>query len=154
MGVHQHIFEKSSMFNSFLSLQNLFSSSGLVKISVSWSSVPIFSIDMSSFCWWSLMKWWWTSICFVLWCWTGLLVSFMALSLSHSNDTCLNLIPKSFKVAFIQRICAQQLPVAMYSASVVDNETLFCFFDDHDTSDLSNSWHVPEVLLLSTLYPA
>jgi hypothetical protein len=30
-----------------------------------------------------------------------LLVSFTALSLSHSNDTCLNLIPKSFKVAFI-----------------------------------------------------
>jgi hypothetical protein len=31
MGVHQHIFVKSSMFNSFLNLQNLFSSSGLVK---------------------------------------------------------------------------------------------------------------------------
>ena len=35
MGVHQHILVKSSMFNSFLSLQNLFSSSGLVKI---WAS--------------------------------------------------------------------------------------------------------------------
>ena len=35
MGVHQHILEKSSMFNSFLSLQNLFSSSGLVNMSVS-----------------------------------------------------------------------------------------------------------------------
>jgi len=31
-GVHQHISEKSSMFNSFLSLQNVFSSSGLVNI--------------------------------------------------------------------------------------------------------------------------
>ena len=31
-GVHQHILEKSSMFNSFLSLQNLFSSSGLVSM--------------------------------------------------------------------------------------------------------------------------
>ena len=30
--VHQHIFEKSNMFNSFLSLQNLFSSNGLVKL--------------------------------------------------------------------------------------------------------------------------
>ena len=28
-GVHQHIFEKSNMFNSFLSLQNLFSSKWL-----------------------------------------------------------------------------------------------------------------------------
>ena len=50
------------------------------------------------------MKWWWTSICFVLECWTRLLVSFMALSLSHSNGTYLNLIPKSLKVVFIQII--------------------------------------------------
>jgi hypothetical protein len=42
-------------------------------------------------------------------------------------------------VAFIQRIYAQQLPVAMYSASAVNNTTLFCFFDDHETSDLPNS---------------
>ena len=34
-GVHQHIFEKSNMFNSFLSLQNLFSSNGLVNMSAS-----------------------------------------------------------------------------------------------------------------------
>ena len=92
MGVHQHIFEKSSMFNSFLSLQNLFS-----------------------------------SMCFVLECWTGLLVSFTTLSLSHSNVTCLNLIPKSLKVAFIQSNWAQQLPAKMYSASAVESATLFCF---------------------------
>jgi hypothetical protein len=67
------------------------------------------------------------------------LVSLIALSLSQSNGTFLNLIPKSFKVAFIQRICAQQLPVDMYSASAVDNATLFCFFDDHETSDLPNN---------------
>ena len=98
VGVHQHILEKSSMFNSFLSLQNLFSSSGLVNMSASWSSVSTLSMQMSPFCWWSLMKWWRTSICFVLECWTGLLVSFTALSLSHSNDTCLDFIPKSSKV--------------------------------------------------------
>jgi hypothetical protein len=93
------------MFNSFLSIQNLFSLSGLVKISASWSMVPTFSIEMFPFYWWSLMKWWRTSMCFVLTCWIGLLVSFTALSLSHSNGTFLNLIPKSFNVAFIQRIC-------------------------------------------------
>jgi hypothetical protein len=49
MEVHQHIFEKSSMFNSFLSLQNLFSSSGLVKISASWSSVPTLPMQMYPF---------------------------------------------------------------------------------------------------------
>ena len=68
------------------------------------------------FCWWSLMKWWRTSMCFVLACWTGLFVNLIALSLSHSNGTFLNLIPKSFKVAFIQRICAQQLPEDIYFA--------------------------------------
>ena len=53
------------------------------------------------FCWWSLMKWWRTSMCFVLACWTGLLVNLIALSLSHCNGTLLNLITKSLKVAFI-----------------------------------------------------
>ena len=103
-GLHQHIFEKSNMFNSFLSLQNLFSSNGLVNISTSWSSVPTLSMQLSPFCWWSLIKWWRTSICFVLACWTELFVSVIALSLSHSNSTFLNLIPKSFKVAFNQKI--------------------------------------------------
>ena len=153
-GMHQHIFEKSNMFNSLLSLQKLFSSNGLVNISASWSSVPTLSMQISPFYWWSLMKWWWTSMCFVLACWTELLVSLIALSLSHSNGTFLNLIPKSLKVAFIQSICAQQLPADMYSASVVDNATLFCFFNDHETRDLPNNWHVPEVLFLSTLHPA
>jgi hypothetical protein len=82
-----------------------------------------------------------------------LLVSLIALSLSHSNGTFLNLIPKSFKVAFIQIICAQQLLVDMYSALVVDNVTIICFFDDHKTSDLLSSWQVPKVLFLSTLHP-
>jgi hypothetical protein len=81
------------------------------------------------------------------------LVSLTALSLSHRNDTFLNLIPKSFKVAFIQRIYAQQLPADMYSALAVESVTLFCFFDDYETSDLPNSWHVPNVLFLSTLHP-
>jgi hypothetical protein len=63
----------------------------------------------------------------------------MALLLLHSNGTCLNLIPKSFKVAFIQRICAQQLPAAMYSALTAKTAILFCFFDDQETSDLPNS---------------
>jgi hypothetical protein len=63
----------------------------------------------------------------------------MALSLSHSNGTYLNLILKSFKVAVIQRIYAQQLPVAIYLASAVESATLFYFFDDQQISDLPNS---------------
>jgi hypothetical protein len=81
------------------------------------------------------------------------LVSLIALSLSHSNGIFLNLISKSFNMAFIQRICAQQLLVAMYLALAVNNATLFCFFNDYEISDLPNSWHVLDVLLLSTLSP-
>ena len=73
---------KSNMFNSFLSLQNLFSSSGLVNMSASWSSVPTLSIAMSPFIWWSLMKW-----CLMSMCKTRLLVSLTALSLSHGVYT-------------------------------------------------------------------
>jgi hypothetical protein len=78
----------------------------------------------------------------------------MTLSLSQSNGTYLNLIPKSLKVAFIQSNWAQQLPAEMYSASAVESVTLSCFFDDQDTSDLPNSWHVPDMLFLSTLHLA
>jgi hypothetical protein len=78
-------------------------------------------------------------MCFVLACLTKLLVTLMALLLSHSNGTFLNLISKSFKVAFIQRIYAQQLPTDMYSALVVNNATLFYFFDDHETNYLPNN---------------
>ena len=146
--------EKSRMFNSFLSLQNLFSSSGLVKISASWSSVPTLSMHISPFCWWSLMKWCLMSMCLVLECWTGLLVILIALSLSHSNGTLLRWIPKSLNVDLIHNNCAQQLPALIYSASAVERATLFCFFDDHDTKDLPNNWQVPLVLFLSTLHPA
>jgi hypothetical protein len=113
VGVHQYIFEKSNMFKSFLSLQNLFSANGLVNISASWSSVPTLLMQMYPFCWWSLMKWWRTSMCFVLAYWTRLLVSLIVLSFLYSNGTFLNLIPKSFNVAFIQSIYAQQLPAAI-----------------------------------------
>ena len=82
---------------------------------------------------------------------TGLLMSLMALLLSHSNFTLLNLTPKSSNMAFIYSNCAQQLLALMYSASKVDSATLFWFFEDHDMSDLVSSWHVPLVLFLSTL---
>jgi hypothetical protein len=42
-------------------------------------------------------------------------------------------------VALIEGIYAQQLPADMYSASAVDNATLFCFFDDHKISDFPNN---------------
>jgi hypothetical protein len=91
---------------------------------------------------------------YILECCTGLLVSLIVLSLSHSNGTCLNLHPKSLKVAFINSNYAQQLPALMYSVSAVESATLFCFLDVHDTSDLPSNWYLPLVLFLSILHPA
>jgi hypothetical protein len=42
-------------------------------------------------------------------------------------------------VAFIQRMCAQQLLTVMYLASAIESAILFYFLDDHETSDLLNS---------------
>ena len=56
-------------------------------------------------------------------------------------------------IAFIQSNWAQQLPAKMYSTLAVESATLFCFFDDQDTSHLPNSWHMPDVLFLSTWHP-
>jgi hypothetical protein len=52
------------------------------------------------------------------------------------------------------KICAQQAPAAMYSASAVDKATLFFFLDDQETKDLPRKWHPPDVLFLSILQPA
>ena len=78
---------KSRTLSSFRNLQNVASSSGLVKIFVNWSSVLTPSNDISFFATWSLRKWWWISMCLVRECWTGLFTSFTALSLSHKRCT-------------------------------------------------------------------
>jgi hypothetical protein len=49
----------------------------------------------------------------------------MALVLSHMRGTLSKITPKSLMVCTIQKICDQQLAAATYSASVVDNWTLF-----------------------------
>jgi hypothetical protein len=52
------------------------------------------------------------------------------------------------------KICVQQAPTVMYSASAVDKATLFYFLDDQDTKDLPSKWHPLDVLFLSILQPA
>jgi len=52
---------------------------------------------------------------------------FMALVLSQSKDTLLILKPKSSSCCLSQRICAQQIPATMYSASTVERATQACF---------------------------
>ena len=78
---------KSSTLSSFCNLQNVVSSSGLVKIPANWSSVLTPSSDISFLATWSLRKWWRISMCLVRECWTRLVASFTALSLSHRKGT-------------------------------------------------------------------
>jgi hypothetical protein len=76
---------ESRIFSSFLKLQNLDSSRGLVKISASSLSVLTWLKTISPLASWCLKKWWRMSICFVQEWLTGLFASFMALSLSHKS---------------------------------------------------------------------
>ena len=51
----------------------------------------------------------------------------MALVLSQKIVTLCKTTPKSLNCCFIQRICAQQLPAAIYSALAVERATKFGF---------------------------
>ena len=104
---------------------------------------------MSPFCAWSLRKWCLISICLVLECCIGTL---MALVLSHFIGTYSKDKLKLLRVCFIQKICAQQKPTTMYSPSIVDKATEFCFLLSHETSECPKKWLVSLVFFLSTLH--
>jgi hypothetical protein len=87
----QSTFRESKTFSSLRSLQKVFSSRGLVKISASWFSMLTWNTSISPFCWWSLKKWCRMSMCFVRLCSTGLSAMRIALSLSHRSGTLLRL---------------------------------------------------------------
>jgi hypothetical protein len=55
--IDQSKVRESKTFSSLRSVQKVFSSNGLVKISASWFSVLIWYTSISPFCWWSLRKW-------------------------------------------------------------------------------------------------
>ena len=60
----------------------------------------------------------------------GFFDRFIALVLSHLIGIYSRLIS-----CFIQRVYTHQLPEAMYSASVVESATEFCFLLNHETSE-------------------
>jgi len=142
------------MPNSFLRKLNLSLFKGFVNKSASWFSELTNWISQSPFIMWSLIKWCRISICLVLECWTGFLVKLIALVLSNNNEILERLSPKSLNRCFNQMVWAQQLLVAMYSASAVDNATQACFLLCQDIKLDLSKWHVPLVLFLSTLQPA
>jgi hypothetical protein len=146
--------QESKIFSSLLKVQNLCSSSGLVKMSASCLSVLTWLKMISALVSWSLKKWCLISICLDLEWFTGLFASLMALSLSHKSGILLNLQPKSLKVNLIQCSYAQQAPAVTYSASAVDRAMDFCFLELQDRSDRPRNWQVSNVLFLSTLQPA
>ena len=111
------------MPNSFRKKKNLSFGSGFVKISASCSFVSINFTSQSPLLTWSFMKWWRISMCLVLECSIWFLVRFIALVLSHIKRTLLICNPKYASCCLSQRICAQQLPAAMYSASAVERAT-------------------------------
>ena len=108
--------------------------------------------SQSSLLTWSLMKWCRISICFVLECWTWWFVRLMELVLSHSRGTLLTFNPKSSSYCLIHKIWAQQLPVTMYSASVVESATQACFLLCQKIRMKPSRWQVPLVLFLSSLH--
>jgi len=78
----------------------------------------------------------------------------MVFVLSHNKGTLQMFNPKSSSCYLIHKICAQQLPAAIYSTSVVDKATHACFLLCHDIRLDPSRWHVPLVLFLSNLQPA
>jgi hypothetical protein len=152
--IDQSKFRESKAFSSLCSLQNLFSSKGLVKISASWFSVLMWQTSISPLCRWSLKKWCQMSMCLVQLCSTGLSAKRIALSLSYRSGTLLRLWPKSRRVCLIQSSCSQHWPTTTYSASAVDRATDVCFLELQDTRDLPRNWQVHDALFLSTLHSA
>ena len=93
-------------------------------------------------------------MCLVLECKMGFLAIEIAEVESTRRGTLPNSRPKSLKVAFIHKSWEQQLAAAMYSASVVDKETLARLREDQKTREVPKNWHVPDVDLRSTWHPA
>jgi hypothetical protein len=103
---------------------------------------------------WSFRKWCLISICFVYECCIEFLDRLIALVLSYLIGIWSKLSPKSYKICFIHKFCAQQLPAAIYSTSVIDRATKFCFLLAQDISDDLKKWHVPLIPFLATLHLA
>ena len=115
-------------------------------MSSSWCSLSMNSMQQSPLDTWSLRKCCFISMYLVLECMTGFLVRLIALVLSHFRGIWSRFTTKSSSCCFTQILWAQQLPIAMYSASVVKSATQACFLQFQDTRELPSIWHVPLVL--------
>src|ERR1044072_1698141 len=94
------------------------------------------------------------SMCFVLLCCTGFFEILIALILSQNKVITSCLTSYSSSICFIHINCVQLLPAAMYLASAVERETQFCFLLNQETRLLPRKKQPPEVLFLSSAFPA
>ena len=127
------------MPSSVLRKLNLSLLSGLVNKSTNYFLETTNWTSQSPLLTWSLIKWWRISICLVLECYTGFFVKFIALVLSQRKRILDRFIPKSLSCCLIQRLCAQQLPASIYSASVVNNVEQVCFLLCHKLNSIQVS---------------
>ena len=104
--------------------------SALVKISARLFSVAQYCTETSLEAMCSRMKWWWISICFDRAWNCEFSVNFIAAWLSTlMRVDPLGGIPSSVSNSQIQRHSWVVLLSTMYSASIVDNATVGCFFE-------------------------
>jgi len=71
----------------------------------------------------------------------------MALVLSHIKGTLLICNPKYASCCLSHRICAPQLPAAIYSASAVERATHACFLLCHEIRLEPRRWQVDVIPL-------
>ena len=142
------------MPSSLLMRQKSSSHKGFVNTSANWSFVSTYIKETFFRSTWSFKKWCRTLICLVHEWSTEFFDKFIVLVLSQNILVSQKCKPKSMRFCFIQSIWAQHKPAAMYSASVVDNATQFCFLEAQETNEFPRKWHVPLVLLRSTRFPA
>ena len=108
--------------------QNLAFGRGFVNISAMFSSVGTYLMEIFLFSTASWMKWYWISICLVQ-AWNLFFDNAITPWLSHFNVTgLLNPLISPINVckyiaSFVAWVCA------MYSTSVLDNVTMYCFFE-------------------------
>lgn len=94
--------------------------------------------DIFNFTFWSktcsLRKWYLIGMCLAFKCITRFLDILMPLVLSQKIDiVCEKLTWISCRIWIIQRSCVQQVAIAMYHASIVDNAIELCFLLNQET---------------------
>lgn len=151
MRLVQRIFSIPSLSLLFLNCSLL---KALVKMSGIWSSVLQYCIHMFPFSILSLRKWYLTSMCLVILWWTGFLAILRAFVLSHKSGIVWASTLKSWSCFFIHRSWSQQNAAAIYSFSAIETATEFYFLVPQEMSEEPRKGAIPEILFLSTWYPA